>query len=134
MAEQTEKVRLDKWLWAARFFKTRALAKKAIEGGKVEYNGERCKSSKMAEVGAMITVPQGWDKKVVKITDVSDQRRGAPEATKLYQETDDSVKKREAEAERRKLIRAAQEAPDRRPDKKSRRQIHRFKRIDSNAE
>lgn len=64
---ETTKVRLDKWLWAARFFKTRALAKKAIEGGKVEYNGDRCKSSKMAEIGAMLTLPQGWDKKRSKL-------------------------------------------------------------------
>jgi ribosome-associated heat shock protein Hsp15 len=131
MTEQVEKVRLDKWLWAARFFKTRALAKKAIEGGKVEYNGDRCKSSKMAEVDAMLSLSQGWDKKVVQITALSDKRRGAPEAALLYKETEDSVKKREAEAERRKLIRAAQEAPEHRPNKKARRQIHQFKRIDS---
>lgn len=128
---ETTKVRLDKWLWAARFFKTRALAKKAIEGGKVEYNGDRCKSSKMAEIGAMLTLSQGWDKKTVEITGLSDQRRGAPEAALLYKETEESIKKRESEAERRKLIRAAQEAPDRRPDKKSRRQIHQFKRVDA---
>jgi len=128
---ETTKVRLDKWLWAARFFKTRALAKKAIEGGKVEYNGDRCKSSKMAEIGAMLTLPQGWDKKTIEITALSDQRRGAPEAALLYKETEESIKKRESEAERRKLIRAAQEAPDRRPDKKSRRQIHQFKRVDA---
>ena len=73
-------VRLDKWLWAARFFKTRGLAKKAIEGGKVHYNGARAKTSKTVEVGALIRVPQGWELLEVEVVALSDQRRGAPEA------------------------------------------------------
>ncbi|OOV88823.1 ribosome-associated heat shock protein Hsp15 [Oceanospirillum linum] len=125
------KVRLDKWLWAARFFKTRALAKKAIEGGKVHYNGDRCKSSKMAEIGAMLTLPQGWDEKRIEIIALSDQRRGAPEAALLYKETAASIKKREEEAEKRKLMKNTTGAPDQRPNKKDRRMIHRFKRVDS---
>lgn len=127
----SEKVRLDKWLWAARFFKTRALAKKAIEGGKVHYNGERCKSSKMAETGAMLTLPQGWDELSVEIIALSDQRRGAPEAARLYRETSESIKKREEAAHKRKLLKGSTAAPDHRPNKKDRRMIHRFKRIDS---
>lgn len=131
MSTSETKVRLDKWLWAARFFKTRALAKKAIEGGKVHYNGERCKSSKMAEVGAMLTLPQGWDEKRIEIIALSDQRRGAPEAALLYKETAESIKKRGEEAEKRKLLKAAMGAPENRPNKKDRRMIHRFKRIDT---
>ncbi|MFG1489026.1 ribosome-associated heat shock protein Hsp15 [Oceanospirillum sp. HFRX-1_2] len=131
MSTSETKVRLDKWLWAARFFKTRALAKKAIEGGKVHYNGERCKSSKMAEVGAMLTLPQGWDEKRIEIIALSDQRRGAPEAALLYKETAESIKKREEAAEKRKLLKNAMGAPENRPNKKDRRMIHRFKRIDT---
>ncbi len=74
----SDSVRLDKWLWAARFFKTRALAKKAIEGGKVHYDGARVKTSKNVELGALIRVPQGWDIFEVEVTALSDQRRGAP--------------------------------------------------------
>lgn len=131
MTTPAAKVRLDKWLWAARFFKTRALAKKAIEGGKVHYNGDRCKSSKMAEVGAMLTLPQGWDEKKIEIIALSDQRRGAPEAALLYKETEASIKKREEEAEKRKLLKTALGAPEHRPNKKNRRMIHRFKRIET---
>lgn len=79
-----EKVRLDKWLWAARFYKTRAIAKGAIEGGKVHYDGQRCKVSKTVDLGAMITLRQGFDEKIVEVKAISDQRRGAPEAQKLY--------------------------------------------------
>ena len=90
-----DSVRLDKWLWAARFFKTRGLAKKAIEGGKVHYNGARAKTSKTVEVGAIIRVPQGWDILEVEVIALSDQRRGAPEARALYRETEESVARRE---------------------------------------
>ena len=129
MTAVAEKVRLDKWLWAARFFKTRALAKQAIEGGKIEFNGTSCKSSKLAEVGAMLKIPTGWDIKTVEILIISDQRKGAPEAQLLYKETEDSIKKRTLEAEKRKLMRS--DAPDHRPNKKDRRMIHRFKRIET---
>src|SRR5690554_6954201 len=74
------KVRLDKWLWAARFFKTRALAKEAIEGGKVRYNGARTKPGKVVEVGAELSIRQGWAERTVTVLGLSEQRRGAPEA------------------------------------------------------
>ena len=92
MAENNE-VRLDKWLWAARFYKTRSIAKAMIEGGKVHYNGQRAKVSKNVEVGAMIKLRQGNDEKEIEVIALSDQRRGAPEAQLLYQETAQSVKK-----------------------------------------
>ena len=123
-----ESVRIDKWLWAARFFKTRALAKKAIEGGKVEYNGARVKTSKNVEPGALIKVPQGWDLWEVEVLAVTDQRRGAPEARELYQETSRSQARREREAENRRLANRSVMAPRGRPDKKQRREIQRFQR------
>ena len=121
------KVRLDKWLWAARFFKTRALAKAAIEGGKVHYEGQRSKVSKVVELGAKLTIRQGFDEKEVVIRGISDQRRGAPDAQKLYEETVDSIKARMDESERRRIMKSAMAAPDHRPNKKERRQIHKFK-------
>ncbi|KAA0012658.1 ribosome-associated heat shock protein Hsp15 [Billgrantia pellis] len=123
-----DSVRLDKWLWAARFFKTRALAKKAIEGGKVHYNGARAKTSKSVEVGARIRVPQGWDVWEVEVMALSDQRRGAPEARELYRETPESVERRTREAEGRRLTNQAMQHPLKRPDKKQRREIQRFQR------
>lgn len=123
-----DSVRLDKWLWAARFFKTRALAKKAIEGGKVHYNGARAKTSKSVEIGALIRVPQGWDILEVEVMALSDQRRGAPEARELYRETPESVARREREAEARRLTNQAMQHPLKRPDKKQRREIQRFQR------
>ncbi|SEL07625.1 ribosome-associated heat shock protein Hsp15 [Halomonas daqiaonensis] len=122
-----DSVRLDKWLWAARFFKTRALAKQAIEGGKVHYNGGRAKTSKTVEVGALIRVPQGWDILEVEVLALSDQRRGAPEARALYRETEESVARREREAEARRLTNQVMQHPLKRPDKKQRRDIRRFK-------
>jgi ribosome-associated heat shock protein Hsp15 len=123
-----DSVRLDKWLWAARFFKTRALAKKAVEGGKVQYNGARAKTSKAVEVGALVRVPQGWDILEVEVLALSDQRRGAPEARALYAETPESVARREREAEARRLTNQVMQHPLKRPDKKQRREIQRFQR------
>ena len=120
------KVRLDKWLWAARFFKTRAIAKQAVEGGKVHYEGQRAKCSRIVEVGAELVIRQGFDEKTVVIVDISEQRRGAPEAQKLYSETPDSVAKRELTAEQRKAMRGNL-GPDVRPNKRDRRRIMQFK-------
>lgn len=121
-----QKVRLDKWLWAARFFKTRAVAKQAIDGGKVQCNGARPKPAKEIEVGASIELRQGFDEKTVIVRALSEQRRGAPEAQLLYEETPDSIKKREAAAAQRKAQAANWPSPTR-PNKKQRRQITRFK-------
>ena len=123
------KVRLDKWLWAARFFKTRALAKQAVEGGKVRYNSARSKPSKLVELGATLTIPQGWSEKTVTVMALSERRRGAADAAQLYQETEASVVKREQDIAQRKTLNAASASPARRPDKKARRQIVRFKNI-----
>lgn len=123
---QQEKVRLDKWLWAARFYKTRALAKEAIEGGKVHCRGERCKPSKEPKVGDELVLRAGYDERTVVIEQISAVRRGAPQAQLLYRETDESISAREKAAELRKAG-ALGIQTDGRPTKKQRRQIHRFK-------
>ena len=128
MNDSSKRVRLDKWLWAARFYKTRSIAKQAIEGGKVHYNGARCKVSKEVELGALLTLRTGWDEREVEVLALSDQRRGAPEAALLYRETDDSISQRgRRAAERKALGPAAGIISNERPTKKQRRQIHRFR-------
>ncbi|HLT63469.1 MAG TPA: S4 domain-containing protein [Pseudohongiella sp.] len=119
--ESPGRIRLDKWLWAARLFKTRALAKTAIEGGKVEIDGQKPKPGKEIGVGAVLKVRQGWDEKTLTVLGLSEQRRSAPEAQQLYQESEESIRKREELAEQRKLQSAGLFANDR-PDKKERRQ------------
>ncbi|WP_151193556.1 ribosome-associated heat shock protein Hsp15 [Cysteiniphilum sp. JM-1] len=119
-------VRLDKWLWAARFFKTRQLAKDAIEGGKVHYNGARSKVSKKVEIGAILTIRQGYAEKVVTVIGLSDTRGAASIAQTLYNETTDSIEKREHETMLRKLNKATLPNPTK-PNKKERRQIMSFK-------
>ena len=121
-----ESARLDKWLWAARFYKTRALAKEAIEGGKVHCRGERCKPSKEPKVGDELVLRAGYDERTVVIEQLSAVRRGAPQAQLLYRETDESISAREKAAELRKAG-ALGIQTDGRPTKKQRRQIHRFK-------
>jgi ribosome-associated heat shock protein Hsp15 len=125
MNERDDKVRLDKWLWAARFFKTRALAKAAIEGGKVQHRGERCKPGKEPKVGEEYLIRTGFDERTVRVLALSDVRRGAPEAQLLYQETEESIARRE-EAARQRQAGALGIETDGRPTKKQRRQIHRF--------
>ena len=120
------RLRLDKWLWAARFYKTRSVAKHAIEGGKVYCEGSRCKPGKEVEIGMEIRLRQGLDEKTVIIQALSEQRRGAPEAQLLYAETEESIEQREKQA----LERKAQPSPwqsDGKPNKRDRRLIHRFK-------
>lgn len=121
------KPRLDKWLWAARFFKTRALAKAAIEGGKVHYAGERSKPSKEPRIGDQLQIRQGYDQRTVVIRAISSTRRGAPEAQLLYEETPESTSQREAAAAARKAAGPGLLISEHRPTKKQRRQIHRFK-------
>lgn len=123
----TNEVRLDKWLWAARFYKTRSLAKAMIEGGKVHYNGQRAKTSKNVEIGAMIKLRQGNEEKEVEVLALSDQRRGASEAQQLYRETEKSLAEREKLAFARKANALSMPHPDRRPNKKERRDLIKFK-------
>ena len=127
MSEKDDgKVRLDKWLWAARFFKTRALAKAAIESGKVHCKGERCKPSKEPKVGEELVIRAGFDERTVVIRALSAVRRGAPEAQLLYEETADSQVRREKAAAMRKAGALGVET-DGRPSKKQRRDLQRFR-------
>lgn len=124
-------VRLDKWLWAARFYKTRTISQEAIDGGKVRYEGERAKPSKSVQVGARIALRQGYDEIEVIVLALSEQRGSATVARTLYEETGDSRLKREAAAEQRRLQAATFDAV--RPDKRQRRLLEKLKRtlIDS---
>ncbi|PDO89275.1 ribosome-associated heat shock protein Hsp15 [Kosakonia pseudosacchari] len=129
--QPAQDVRLDKWLWAARFYKTRALAREMVDGGKVHYNGQRSKPSKIVELNATITLRQGNDERTVIIKGITEQRRPANEAVGLYEETAESIEKREKMALARKLNALTMPHPDRRPDKKERRDLIKFKLGDS---
>jgi ribosome-associated heat shock protein Hsp15 len=124
--DEPASVRLDKWLWAARFYKTRTVAKTAIEAGHVRVNGERAKVAREVRPGLMISLRQGREDREVEVLALSDQRRGAPEAQRLYRETEASLDRRE----RARLARQAEHAatPDGRPGKKDRRLIAKLKR------
>lgn len=127
------KVRLDKWLWAARFFKTRSLAKEAVDGGKVHYNQQRCKPSKIVEVGTELLIRQGFIEKSIIVENISGQRRNATFAQELYQETDESIAKREKATLERKHMMGDQSMPTGKPSKRDRRLIHRFKNVNSDS-
>ncbi|NCP65912.1 MAG: heat-shock protein [Paraglaciecola sp.] len=120
-------IRLDKWLWAARFFKTRGLARDAIAAGKVLYNGQRCKPSRVVELHAKVKVPQGYDYLDITIEALKGQRLSAPLAKMMYQESQESEERRAKNTEARRLQVFHSPKPDHRPDKKQRRQIIQFK-------
>lgn len=122
------KVRLDKWLWAARFFKTRALAKTAIDTGKIHIDGQKAKPSRMIEATNMLTIRQGDVEKTVRIITACEHRRGAPEAQLLYEETESSIEAREKKSAEQRAFHGSTPASTR-PNKKQRRQIHRFIKI-----
>jgi ribosome-associated heat shock protein Hsp15 len=129
-SDEIVRVRLDKWLWAARFFKTRALAATAIETGKVEVNGERAKRAKQLQVGDELRIRLGPYHHIIAVRGVSEHRGPAPVAAKLYEETAEGKKAREA---MQLQVKAAQSVPgyDRgRPTKKDRRDIERIRRRD----
>lgn len=126
MNDKDDKVRLDKWLWAARFFKTRALAKAAIDGGKVHHRGERCKPGKEPHIGDELVIRNGFDERTIVVQALAVVRRGAPEAQALYSETADSIERREQAAAQRKAGALGMQT-DGRPSKKQRRQIHQFR-------
>jgi len=117
-------VRIDKWLWAARFYRTRTTAKDAIDGGKVHFQGERVKVSKDIRVGMELTIRQGFEEKTVVITALSTLRGNATAAQLLYEETPASIAKRELFQAARKLSNLAR--PDHRPNKHERQQLQRF--------
>lgn len=129
-----QKLRLDKWLWSARFFRTRTLAKEAIEAGRVHFAGQRVKVSKEIMIGDELTIRQGsatnYTQKMVKVLALSDVRGNATIASTLYQETDESIAQREYFHEQKKLANLAR--PDHRPNKKQRRQLEKLREQDIN--
>jgi ribosome-associated heat shock protein Hsp15 len=123
---ESAKLRIDKWLWAARFFKTRSLAIAAIESGKVEVNEIRVKPAKTIDAGDLVAIRLGPYQFVVEVLGLSDKRGPAPQAQKLYRETGESIKRREELAFQRKA-QAQNVTREGRPTKKERRDIDRFK-------
>lgn len=123
-----ERQRVDKWLWAARFYKTRSIAKTAIEGGKVHLNGQRVKVSREISVGERLTVKQGWDEKEVVVKALSDQRGPAPIAQTLYEETLESVERREREAQARRAAGGATARPTQKPGKHERKALEKLRK------
>ena len=130
------KVRLDRWLWAARFFKTRSAAKDAIDGGKVHCGGVRAKPSKEIGVGDELVISRGISEQTVIVTGVAQLRGRATDAALLYRETDASIAARRAAAEQRRLVGGPVAAPPIRPDRRARRELLRMKqsRFDDNEE
>ncbi|MCY4658080.1 MAG: S4 domain-containing protein [Gammaproteobacteria bacterium] len=128
MSETLESIRVDKWLWAARFFKTRNKAKIAVSGGKVHVNGDRCKVSRTIKPGDVITLSRTDSKEDVLVTALSDQRGNATMAQELYEETKESIDRREEARAARLLTKAGLSTPKLRPTKKNRRELLKAKR------
>ena len=118
---------MDKWLWAARFFKTRTLAKTAIEGGKVQIDGQRVKVSREISPGDILRVRQGWDEREIIVVATSEQRRAAPIAQTLYEETKISLERRNRAAEARKAA-GTLARPSQRPGKHERKALERLRK------
>ena len=128
MSDTEIKIRLDKWLWAARFFKTRSLASQAVNGGKVHLNGARTKSSREVKIGDKVLITKGYLEFDITIVGISKYRRPAAEARLLYEELQESINKRKDLIEQRRLFRAGQPAPEKKPGKRDRRKIREFTR------
>ena len=123
-----ERLRVDKWLWAARFYKTRSIAKTAIEGGKVHLDGQRVKVSREISIGERLTVKQGWDEKEVVVKALSAQRGPAPIAQTLYEETPESIERRKREAQARKAAGGATARPTQKPGKHERKALEKLRK------
>lgn len=130
MVTDLQSVRLDKWLWATRFYKTRKLALEAINGGKIRLNGTRPKPSKDVKIGAEIAISHGPYEKVLIVKGLIEKRVSAKVAVEQYEETAESIEKRELVSELYKMDRASRPVTDGRPTKKERRQIVSIKRAD----
>ena len=123
-----DRLRVDKWLWAARFFKTRSIAKTAIEGGKVHLEGQRVKVSREVSVGEILVIKQGWDEKEVVVRALSAQRGPAPIARELYEETANSSEKRGREAQARRAAGGSVARPAQKPGKHQRKALERLRK------
>jgi ribosome-associated heat shock protein Hsp15 len=120
-------VRLDKWLWAARFFKTRSVAREAVSGGKVHLNGNRAKPGRSISAGDELRIQRGDDEYIITVVEPSTHRGPAVVARTLYEESEENRSRREKLAEDRKLENQAHLNRERRPDKRQRRRLVRFK-------
>jgi ribosome-associated heat shock protein Hsp15 len=120
-------VRLDKWLWAARFFKTRSVAREAVSGGKVHLNGNRAKPGRSLNIGDVLRIQRGDDEYTITVVELGIRRGSATVARTFYEESEESRLKREQLAEQRKLEREQYVGRERRPDKRQRRRLVRFK-------
>jgi ribosome-associated heat shock protein Hsp15 len=129
-SDELNKVRLDKWLWAARFFKTRAIAATAVETGKVEVNDDRAKRAKQLQVGDSVRIKLGPYQHVVTVRALSENRGPAPIAAKLYEESAESIKAREALQAQMKAAQAGGSYERGRPTKKQRRDIEKLRNRD----
>ena len=118
-----ERHRLDRWLWFARFFRSRSLASVAVAGGKVRVNGERAKPSRAVAVGDHLDISRGMDLLTVTVRALPDRRGPAPAAAESYEESPESVARREAASEHRRCDRLLRVAPPGRPDKRGQRAI-----------
>lgn len=123
-----DRLRVDKWLWAARFYKTRSIAKAAIEGGKVHLDGQRVKVSREITIGERLAIKQGWEEKEVIVKSLSDQRGPAPVAQMLYEETPESAQRREREAQARKAAGGAMARPVQKPGKHERKALEKLRK------
>ena len=121
------RVRIDRWLWAARFFKTRSLAKAAVEGGRAHVNGARVKAARSIRPGDTVTVSRGREEREVVVTGVAERRGSASDAAKLYEETARSVERRAEDDALRRMQRAGLRVPRTRPTTRQRRQLARLK-------
>ncbi len=126
-----ESIRLDKWLWAARFFKTRPLATEAVSGGKVHLNGNRVKPGRVVSIGDRLKIQQGAYAYDVSVLGINDKRRPAREARLLYEESESSIETREKLAEMQRLASVGTRSSGRKPTKQERGKIIRFKRKQS---
>lgn len=123
----TDGIRIDKWLWTSRFFKTRVLATDAVNGGKAHLNGQRVKAGRLVKVGDVISIQKSGENYEVTILAMSKTRRPAKEAALCYEESEQSRLKREEEQRIKKLATAIRPTPQRKPDKREREQLRRFK-------
>lgn len=119
----SDSLRIDKWLWAARFFKTRSMATEAVEGGKVRLNGERVKPARSVKPGDTLDIDNGSTEWEVVVEGLADKRGSASVAQTLYTETEESIAERQKKAEQRKFFREPSEAIKGRPTKRDRRQL-----------
>ena len=131
MNEENQDTRLDQWLWAARFFKTRSLAKTAIDGGKIRLNGNKAKPSKFVNLGDEIKISQSTYQVSVIVNALSSRRESASIAQRLYRETHESVELREKIVAQRKMERAGLKIPNRRPGKHDRQALRDLKKTSS---